>query len=203
MKWYGQFEPQTDSVAFSYFPKNYIGFAIDVGASDGEIISNTKAFEDAGWKVLCIEPNPEFWDILTKNRKHCQQYAVSNRNGISLLTVFNGPGSGSDAVTSINPDYRLVTQYGVTPVKCVPVQTRTLDDCINELGGVKDIDYVSIDTEGTELDVLKGFAIDTWKPKLIIVENNYNDECIHDYMNLHSYRMDRKIVVNEFYVPLS
>lgn len=200
-QFFGQFDPKVDQVAFGYFPEGYIGHAIEVGACDGIFFSNTYAFEQAGWVCLAIEPNPEWWGSLQKNRKNTQPYAISDENGRAVLQVFDIRQADHSAVTGIKPDKRLVEGYGATKVIDVDVSTRTLDAAIAEAGIFPKIDYVSIDTEGSEIDVLRGFDLEKWKPKLVVVENNYDDPDLPNYMQEHGYRRDNRVGVNDFFVP--
>ena len=63
----------------------------------------------------------------------------------------------------------------------------------------KEIDFISIDTEGTELDVLKGLSLDKWDVTLLVIENNYNDSDISAYMSKHGYFKDARWKHNDFY----
>lgn len=80
------------------------------------------------------------------------------------------------------------------------VEVRTLDYCIENHYNHHKIDFVSIDTEGTELDVIKGFSLDKWKPKLLIIENNFQEPDIEIYLSLFGYKKDNEIGVNEYYL---
>jgi FkbM family methyltransferase len=193
---------KVDELAWNILGARVTGNAIEVGAVDGVFFSNTLAFEQAGWNVLCIEPNPECWAALQRNRKHVQPYAVSNRSGEADLKICDIREKDHTAVTAIELDQRLVAQYGASIVQTVKVPMRTLDQCIAEFGGFQSIEYVSIDTEGTELDVLKGFDIQKWRPRLILVENNYDDAAIAAYMETQGYHRIKRHGVNDFFVPL-
>jgi len=59
---------------------------------------------------------------------------------------------------------------------------------------------LSIDTEGTEIEVLKGFDIKKWKPKLLVIENNFNDPEIEKYLSTFGYIKNKRIEVNDFYI---
>ena len=65
---------------------------------------------------------------------------------------------------------------------------------------IKDITFVTIDTEGTELDVLKGFNLNKWKPKLIMIENNFNDNFCEDYLSFFGYKKVYRNEVNDFFI---
>lgn len=77
---------------------------------------------------------------------------------------------------------------------------KTLDTILGEANLFNYIDYVSIDTEGTELDVLKGFDLVKWKPKVLLIENNYEDMEIEEYLKLFGYKKTLRHHVNDFYL---
>jgi hypothetical protein len=70
-----------DMYAYLYFKGKKDGFFIDIGAYDGITISNTYALEKIGWKGICVEPVPEIYDRLIKNRKcECIKGFPKNNN---------------------------------------------------------------------------------------------------------------------------
>jgi len=202
----GQFE--TDRHIIKYFPKDYKGVAVDVGAVDGRYMSNTLYLEDnLNWEVLCIEPNIYYYNQLVNNRKHSLNYAVSDKNlddvDFHIFTMNNGNES---SVSSLNPDQELIdyhkNHYHITLNKTsMKVNVRTLDYCIEEFNPEK-VDLISIDTEGTELDVLKGFDINKWKPKLLVIEDNWESstQIIKEYLEQFNYSLDKRVGVNDFFV---
>jgi FkbM family methyltransferase len=202
MNKYGQFEEEPEIQ--KYFPENYIGSCIDIGAYDGIVSSNTKAFEELGWYCLCIEPNPRSYKDLKKNRLHAVNYAISYTNDDMILNIVDLGNHHEDAITSLKIDERLIKQhinYGYNlSYDHVIVEVTTLDNCINDFYKSDKIDFISIDTEGTELDVLKGFSIEKWNPKLMIIENNFDEPFIEDYLKLFNYKKENRLGVNDFYV---
>jgi hypothetical protein len=62
------------------------------------------------------------------------------------------------------------------------------------------IDFLSIDTEGTELEVLKGFDMVRWKPKLLVIDNTFGDPEIEDYLYTFGYTKVRRLVETDFYI---
>jgi hypothetical protein len=62
------------------------------------------------------------------------------------------------------------------------------------------IDFISVDTEGTEIDVLKGFDFEKFDVKLFVVENNYEDSDIEEFMLTKGYVKDQRYKINEFYI---
>ena len=65
---------------------------------------------------------------------------------------------------------------------------------------ITDIDFISIDTEGTELDVVKGFDISLYNVSLFVIENNYEDKEIEEYMKSIGYKKDQRYKINDFYI---
>lgn len=201
MKWYGQFDPPTDSVIRGYFDPSYKGAAIEVGAVDGIFFSNTYALEVEGWLCLAIEANPENYSALMRNRKHAATCACGLTNGEAALTIYDIRQPDHTACTSINPDPKLVAQYSAQIVRKVTVNVRTLDDCIERFGKFQKIDVVSIDTEGTELDVLLGFDVKKWNPTLIVTEDNHGDNLpLARHLENLQYHRHRRHGVNDFWV---
>lgn len=210
-KYYGQWE--TDRIIEQYFEKGYKGCCIEVGAADGIKGSNTKFFEDQGWEVLCIEPNYLFKESL-KARKNVLFYAVSDKNTEGYLKVFKvGDKSIMSSISSLNPDDRLVEDHShiikdtfkiKVPVRTLPAILETLPIVLKKesiiFEGQLFFDFISIDTEGTELDVLKGWDFDKYKVHLFVVENNYDDSIIVDFMKSKNYVRDQRYKINDFYV---
>lgn len=203
-QFYGQFEPKIDEAAWDILDGSKPGLAIEVGACDGIFFSNTYVFEQHGWNTLAIEPNPEWHERLRKNRKNFLTCAVSDKNGTAELTVYDIRQADHSAITSIRKDERLAAQYGAKEIEKIPVVAQTLDKCIQAwVPSTRPfmIDYVSIDTEGTELDVLKGFDIEWYRPRLMVIENNFNDPDVAKYLSQFRYVLATRIGVNDFFVP--
>lgn len=205
--YFGQWE--TDKIIEGYFPENYIGVSIEVGAANGVKGSNTFFFEKKGWTVLCIEPNKEFSENLEKYRKHILYYACSDKSYKDTLKVFRiGEKDIMTSVTSLNPDSRLIESHKnlINETYETEVEVLTLSDILKTkventpFNHLREIDFISIDTEGTEIDVLKGFDFEHFDVKLFVVENNFEDKHIEDYMLTKGYKKDRRYKINDFYI---
>ena len=193
---------ETDRYIERFFEEGYIGNCIEVGAADGLIASNTKHFEDLGWNCLCIEANPENFEKCKINRKKSVWCAVSNESGKEMeFTVCTLDGGNQTAISGLQIDKKLVESHKQYNPKfhTVKVPVKTLDLIIQENDFEKELDIVSIDTEGTELDVLKGFHIERWLPKLFVIENNHDDPEIEEYLKQFNYTKDLRYGVNDFY----
>lgn len=198
--YYGQF--LTDKYVDEYFDSNYLGTCFEVGACDGLIGTNTFYFEKKGWNCVCVEPNPQYFEGLKNNRKIAFNYACGDKNVDDQTFTIYDLGNNQSAISSLVVDTKLVDSHKnlIKTTFTTKVKVRTLDFIISELNNIDKIDFMSIDTEGTELDVLKGFDINKWKPKLFVIENNWNDIDIENYLKDFGYRKDKRIEVNDFYV---
>ena len=204
-KFYGQFSPPVDELIREYFPNQEFGTCIEIGAVDGIEFSNTYHFEINGWECLCVEPIPSHYNELKRNRKLSLNYAISSENNEDVeFTSVVLKDNTRTAISSLNIDDRLFKQLenlGHNPIKeNIKVSSKRLDWCIEEHFNKNKIDFISIDTEGTELDVLKSFDVNRYNTKLLIIENNFNDPEIEEYLNSNGWIKDKRVNVNDFYI---
>jgi len=195
---------RADAIIAEYFPKDYMGTAIEVGATNGITMSNTYYFEQKGWLCLCIEPNSNYFEQLKQNRKHAQPYACGIENAHNVnFTIFQVKRPKNEsAISSLLPSAYLLAIHKelILGSRTELVEVRTLDHCIEEFGLFKNIDFISIDTEGTELDVLKGLDIHKWQPRLFIIENNtYDLDCVA-YLKEFGYELGKSHYPNDFFI---
>ena len=189
-----------DLVIKNQFPEGFIGTCVEVGAANGTD-SNTYSFELAGWKAVCIEPNEALFNICKQHRKISLNYAVGedNLNDVDFnIVTLNG--GNEQACSGLNVDKRLLEQHqSYNPSqRVVKIDVKTLDTILSDLS-IDHIDFVSIDTEGTELSVLKGFNLSKYKPHIMVIENNFNEPAIEQYLKGHGYNKFLREQVNDFY----
>lgn len=204
MGYYGQ--NGEDQLIEQYFPDGYIGTCIDIGATDGRCMNNTLHFEELGWNALTFEPNPAYFYQCQERRKYAYMYAISNYNADDVdFFVANLDGYGiEEAITGLRVDENIFNHHvklGYNPViKTIKTQVRTLNWVLENISPYTIIDFVSIDTEGTEIDVLEGFNIEKYKPKLFVIENNFEDTRLDEYMTKFGYVKDKRVSNNDFFV---
>ena len=202
--YYGQFS--TDCLVELYFLDKENGNCVEVGAANGHRGSNTLYFEKKGWRTLCIEPNPEYFKMVKETRKEAIQCACGSDNLQNVpFTVFDiGERNIMSSVSGLKPDERLVQEHIdknlINDYYKIEVEVRKLDHILKEANFNQQIDFISIDTEGTELEVLKGLDLEHWDITLLLVENNYNDDDIEKYLKGFGYRKDARWKINDFYV---
>lgn len=199
--YYGQKE--TDKVIANYFDNNYIGNCVEVGVSDGIKGSNTKYFEDNKWGVLCIDPIPEHVIAAKKIRKNVLEIACGTHRYKTKFHVFDiGEKNIKSSLSGLTPDERLFITHGhlINDRYTITVQVDRLDSILRNQYAPRKIDFISIDTEGTELDVLKGMDFNYFDVKLLVVENNFDDPDIEQYLKQFDYKKAERYFVNDFYI---
>lgn len=158
------------------------GYAADVGANNGLFLSNTKLFEDKGWYVLCIEPNPLLAEEGRRNRKLWRQVACGDRDGEILdFYAVGDPPYGSESGFHNDQVSTVIKQR-------FPVSAHQLDALLHHSGFPR-LDLLCIDVERHEMQVLKGISLDFWKPKIIVAESQSDPESkqMDDYLNPRGY----------------
>jgi FkbM family methyltransferase len=171
-----QFEQDINVLSFYNLKKN--GYFIEIGASDGVEISNTYLLEkEYGWKGICVEPIPYRYNSLVVNRPNsvCSNKAVYSVSGlvldfdIALTPDGNKLGDGISGLTShIDCHWHAVNRNK----KVISVETISFNQLLLESGAPEIIDYLSIDTEGSEYEILKELDFDKYTIGLIDVEHN-------------------------------
>jgi FkbM family methyltransferase len=139
------------------------GFYVDVGAHDPEQLSITKHFYDLGWQGINIEPVPASHRRLVRHRPRDVNLAVAAGRSESYGQIYV-----PDEVAFATLDLDHVAEVGTTTLK-LKVPVRTLNAILEE-NNVSDIDFLSIDVEGAEKDVLEGIDLFRFRPVVIVVE---------------------------------
>jgi len=169
------------------------GTFVEVGANDPISLSQTYHLERFGWAGILIEPLRECAERL-RSVKRAQVFEVAaggpEDEGKTLPLLVAGALSTLNA--SIVED--------VHPSEIRPVLVRTLDAILQE-AGINRIDFLSIDVEGAELAVLRGFSIKRYRSRLILIEDDVESRAKHNYLKAHGYKLVRRTALNNWYVP--
>ena len=166
---------------------------IDIGANDGVLFSNTFKFAKNGARGVCIEPSPLAFRKLKLNQLLnkgvcCLNKAISNSNGKVLLQE-DGYESTLSKIVSEQKD-------GSFNIPCI-----TFDQLLKRYPNFINVDLVSIDVEGHEIEVLQGLTDQNFYSKIIIIES---DKLEIDELNnlkcLDNYNPVISNGINTFYV---
>jgi FkbM family methyltransferase len=193
-----------DEILRSYFPDyKYKGVFFEIGAYHPIEISNSYHFEKNGWDCYCFEANPNLIPELKKYRKNVFNYAISNENkdDINFQICLQDMKTCSFSAIEISEDYKNHFFYDPTEIINVTVNQRTINSIIeNEIQNLDKIDIVSLDIEGGELNCLYGFDLEKYKPKVLIIEDAFNNTILDEYMFKFGYKLDKHISYNKYYV---
>lgn len=184
-----------------YFGGKAVGYFVDVGAYDGVDLSNSYHFEQIGWTGVLVEPDPDRARACAASRPRSKTFQCAAVDSAETSEIcFHRAAAGVYSTTNLTPAHeRRLAGMGVATEE-IRVPARTLDSMLIEVGATK-IDFVSIDVEGAELAVLRGFDIDRWSPQVVVVESNAKLRAkeIRDYFVTHGYAYCVTIDVNDFY----
>ncbi len=151
------------------------GFFIEMGACDGIEISNTFVLEKYfNWDGILVEPSKTYHKNLKKNRNcNIDFRCVYNTSGEKIS--FNSTRSPSISTIDLysSSDRFVLDRYGGNRYT---VETITLNNLLKFHNAPKNIDYLSLDTEGSEYEILKAFNFDDYNIKIITVEHNYTEK---------------------------
>ncbi|HEY4502916.1 MAG TPA: FkbM family methyltransferase [Candidatus Paceibacterota bacterium] len=165
------------------------GYFVEIGAMDGLCFSNTIFFEKMGWKGVCIEPHPDYTHLLIKNRPGSIAIAAAvgreDKGAVDFYTNYRGSLSTLDK--ELEGYFR--SSYGkwFGGFKKIQVPLVSLNTVLAKHNIPPGFEILSIDTEGTEADVLAGFDIKKYSPRVIIAEISIKKEPVEDYMKKHGY----------------
>ena len=194
-----------DCLLAQFFGFKTSGYFVDVGAYDGIYLSNSYAFERLGWQGVCIEASPRYAALCRQNRPRsiCHQVAclASEGQAVSFREETGGLFSGIATDEAYAAYCYSANQTPFAGFQTVSVPSATLNGLLNDYRGP--IDFVSIDVEGAELEVLKGFDLKRFKPRVLVIEAN-NPQAAQaldlDICAERGFGLARVIDMNRFYV---
>lgn len=184
-----------DVLLWDYFRRKPEGFFVEVGANHPTWCSQTWLLESQGWQGILVEPLPEKAALLREERPRSRVFQAAmgapDQRGRARFTV-----AAQDSLSG------LTTHPGVVADRFVEVEVRTLDDILAEAGNPK-LDFVSIDVEGSELQVLRGFSLERHQPALLMMEDHLQRMEVHRHLVRHRYRLVKRTGCNNWYVPVA
>jgi FkbM family methyltransferase len=187
------------------------GFFVDSGASDGITGSNTYRLErEYGWRGICVEPNAQlFADLRGNRRADCVNCCLHDRRGevdfVESAGVYGGIFDEYDPL-----HLRYVTErFGVHlefdpdgALSRVRKPARSIGEILREHRAPRVVDYWSLDTEGSELAVLRGFPFGEYALRAITIEHNNSPERgrIREFLGHRGYTLVRDLGIDDCYL---
>src|SRR5271165_2853011 len=152
------------------------GTLVEVGAAHPAYLSIGASFRAVGWKVIAIEPNPQFCALHRANGYEVLEYACSDEESDNA-DFFVVDSNGEDYMGG-KVSFESFSSLGIkgqfadlhetlrakTSVKTIPVRVRKLDTILaNHEPNLGEIDILAVDVEGWELNVMRGLTLDKYR----------------------------------------
>lgn len=183
------------------------GFYVDIGAHHPMKFSNTYFYYRLGWSGINVDALPGSMSLFRKLRPRDVniEAAISSTASTLTYTMFIEPALN----TFDEPLARQRAAEGNAVVQTVPMHTRRLEDLLGE--HVRDnqpIDFMSVDVEGLDLDVLKSNDWSRFRPTVVLAEasgvaapsvREVESSEIHEFMSRQDYELVAKAYLTAFY----
>jgi len=185
------------------------GFFLDSGASNGVNGSNTLRLErDFDWRGICIEPNDLLFAELINNRRSlCLNCCLWKTEGV--VDFLEAAGVYGGIVDAYQDGFRQFAERQAAgtdelPVRLEPLRkrARTISSILAEYGAPRVIDYWSLDTEGSEFEILQSFPFGDYRIRVLTVEHNYCmvREQIASFLAAHGMQHVADLGIDDVYV---
>jgi FkbM family methyltransferase len=205
----GRADLRQDVLALAVHDFRTHGYFVEFGAMDGVQYSNTWLLETQyHWTGVVAEPARCWHTALQANRQCRQDFrAVTGRTGQHLEFKETQVQLGlSGLVDFFDPHEMHTRRRRASAGDTYQVESVSLTDLLLQHDAPRQIDYISMDTEGSESDILDGFDFDQWQVGLWTIEHNrvpHARDRIHDIMTRHGYQriLPELSTIDDWYVP--
>ena len=168
------------------------GVFLEIGSSDGVKLNNTFCLEKMfSWSGMCVEPNPDFYKKLCLNRAAITvPYALYKESG-KIVKFVNHGVLGTIAEFSSTDCHASKREKFISEHGTIKVITMRAEEILSLYKFPERFDFLSLDVEGAELDVLESFNLSKWHPALACIEHNFVSDrraAIFDLLSRHGYQ---------------
>lgn len=198
----------------TFFPDVCSGVLVEVGAASPDYLSLGNSFRGCGWRVISVEPNPIF---AGKHRDlgheiHELACGEEDRDDVPFTIAqannlgwqYRGGEISYESFSSLGIRGKFKKLFDTMAdrftTREIRVRQRRLDTILESVEGLSEVDILCIDTEGWELECLKGFSFDRFKPKALIIEDLFGRTEIDDLLGSHGYVRWQRLTPNNVYV---
>jgi FkbM family methyltransferase len=205
MSWVSYAQNAEDVRLARTFAGRNTGFYIDVGANSPDDLSITKHFYELGWSGINVEPNPSPYAQLTRGRPRDVNLNVGCSNRPSTLTLYAGKGIATGMSTFTVEEVANHEKKGFE-FQPVTVNVVTLASICEQHVTGQSIDFLSIDVEGHEREVLEGADFTRFRPRVIVIEATLPNTTISTHERWETLILEHDYVfavfdgLNRFYV---
>ncbi len=179
---------------------------MDIGAHDGKTGSNTYFFEkELGWQGICFEPLPHLYALLKSCRSaECINACVAAQTGTVTFLHLDSVDEQLSGMCSTY-DQRMLNVV-LNDLKVYGGQCHVLQLPSVQLGqvladrGITHVDFLSLDTEGSELEILKTIDFSAITIDVMTIENNFNEPHIRHYLEQQGFIFVQRLTVDDVYM---
>lgn len=151
------------------------GFFVDFGATNGVDLSNTFLLEkEYNWQGILVEPG-KIWQTDLKKNRNCLIDTRCIWSSTGDILEFNKTQVAELSTVTSFSDHDFLSKQRVSNSK-YEVATISLNNLLSFYNAPRYIDYLSIDTEGSEYQIMKAFDFDNYDIKIITVEHNFTPQ---------------------------
>ena len=190
-----------------HFLERPSGYFVDIGAADGILYSNTLNFINNNWSGILVEPCRHFITTLNENytnhpRINIFDGAVSNFDGITEFYVWE-EGKDSQISTIVYEQYESIKnsdwwidgeftdKYNVNVI--------TPSSLLKKFNAPKYIEFVDIDAEASEMNILNHWPWDEYEVELFCIEFSMGKDILNNFMKKKGYFLWLQTAGNHFY----
>ncbi len=189
-----------------FFSKKEQGIFVDVGAHDGITFSNSYFFEKhRNWKGLCVEPIPEVFAALDKNRNCLKaNCCISAQNGTEKFLRIKGYAEMLSGIYSNYEERHLqrieeeLKEFDGEK-ELIEVKAYTLANLLKK-NEIAKVDFLSLDVEGSEMVVLNSIDFSACEFSIIMFENNYDESEIGGFLKNKGFKFLRRLGKDDVYL---
>ena len=154
----------------SIFANTASGFFVEAGAGDGVEISNTLLLEQRGWNGLCVEPSPRFARLIRNRTCRVANACLGRLDGETLPFHLDQHDSHYSGIHKFLDDWQRQRA-----AKTFDIATVSLGTLLRKYNAPRFIEYLSLDTEGSELEILRGLDFSEFSFGALTIEHNWEE----------------------------
>ncbi len=188
-----------DIILDGFFSDRTRGFYVDIGAYDPDVESVTKLFYIKGWTGINVEPQPDRYKFFVNKRPKDINVNLGISNKQSKLQLRSYANQGwSTFSPQIKSEYEEHTDINTQSYTEIQVEVITLA-ALFEKYAVKEINFLKVDVEGLEYEVLEGNDWQKYRPEVLCIEANHIQKDWRKLIRSHGYSLVFFDGLNEYY----
>lgn len=190
---------QEDIILYYLLDGKQRGVYVDIGANSPITLNNTYFFYLKGWRGINVEPNPILFEEFQSKRLDDINLNIGVGEKNESLTFYM---LEDDTISSFNYDFatKNAKDFNSKIIDKRKIEVLTLKTVMEKHLNGNTIDFLSIDVEGFDLEVLKGNDWDLYRPRVVLIESNRQGSLILSFMKEVRYELIFSNGCNSFFV---